>query len=122
MSRLGRKLQANGWSRLPDYSYIVYTKNDMKITYSDTNNDYYYLSNVDDMTIIAHSKYFLNTDNLTMPNRHEFFEMFMKARNFGHAVTLVGGVIVKERNTLADLRKQLWNIRWFEQPKNECKK
>jgi len=37
-------------------------------------------------------------------------------------ITLVGGVIVKERNTLADIRKQLWNIRWFEQPKNECKK
>lgn len=38
-------------------------------------------------------------------------------------VTLVGGVIVKERNTLNDLRKELWNIRWFEQPKhdNECK-
>lgn len=37
-------------------------------------------------------------------------------------VTLVGGVIVKERNTLADIRKQLWNIRWFEQPKTERKK
>lgn len=95
MSRLGRKLQANGWSRLPDYSYIVYTKNDMKITYSDTNNDYYYLSNVDDMTIIAHSKYFLNTDNLTMPNRHEFFEMFMKARNFGHAKSIMDNYLLE---------------------------
>lgn len=37
-------------------------------------------------------------------------------------VTLVGGVIVKERNALADIRKQLWNIRWFEQPKTERKK
>lgn len=37
-------------------------------------------------------------------------------------ITLVGGVIVKERNTLADIRKQLWNIRWFEQPKTERKK
>jgi hypothetical protein len=95
MSKLGRKLQANGWSRLPDYSYIVYTKNDMKITYSDTNNDYYYLSNVDDMTIIAHSKYFLNTDNLTMPNRHEFFEMLMKARNFGHAKSIMDNYLLE---------------------------
>ena len=37
-------------------------------------------------------------------------------------VTLVGGVIVKERNKLADIRKDLWNIRWFEQPKAERKK
>ena len=95
MTKLGRKLQANGWTRLPDYSYIVYTKNDMKITYSDTNKDYYYLSNVDDMAIIAHSKYFLNTDNLTMPNRHEFFKMLMPARNFGHAKSIMDNYLLE---------------------------
>ena len=94
MSRRGRKLQANGWERVPDYNYVVYTKNDMKITYSDTIKDYYYLSNVDDMAIIAHSKYFLNTDNLTLP-RHEFFEMFTKARNFGHAKSIMDNYLLK---------------------------
>ena len=96
MSRRGRKLQANGWERVPDYNYVVYIKNDMKITYSDTIKDYYYLSNVDDMVVIAHSKYFLpNSDNLTMPNKHEFFEMFMKARNFSHAKSIMDNYLLK---------------------------
>lgn len=41
-------------------------------------------------------------------------------------VTLVGGVIIKERNTLNEIRKDLWNIRWFDhdeyKQKDECKK
>jgi len=95
MSRRGRKLQANGWERLPDYNYIVYTKNDMKITYSDTIKDYYYISTVDEMALIAHSKYFLNNDNLTVPSRHEFFEMFMKARNYSHAKSIMDNYLLK---------------------------
>lgn len=95
MSRLGKKLRANGWSRLPDYDYIVYKKNDMKITYSDINNDYYYLSKVDDMTIIAYSKYFLNNGNLTIPKRHKFFEMFIKARNFVHAKSIMDNYLLE---------------------------
>lgn len=94
MSKLGRKLQANGWERAPDYDYIVYIKNDMKITYSDTNKDYYYISTVNDVALIAHSKYFLNTDNLTVP-RHEFFEMFMKARNYSHANSIMDNYLLK---------------------------
>lgn len=95
MSRRGKKLQANGWKRLPDYNYIVYTKNDMKITYSDTIKDYYYLSTVNDMALIAHSKYCLNTDNLTVPNRHEFFEMFTKAKNSEHAKLIMDNYLLK---------------------------
>lgn len=30
------------------------------------------------------------------------------------SITLVGGVIVKERNTIKDIRKQLQELRWFE--------
>ena len=29
-------------------------------------------------------------------------------------ITLVGGVIVKERNAINDIRKQLQELRWFE--------
>jgi hypothetical protein len=29
-------------------------------------------------------------------------------------ITLVGGVIIKERNTFNDIRKQLRELRWFE--------
>lgn len=29
-------------------------------------------------------------------------------------ITLVGGVIIKERNTFNDIRKQLQELRWFE--------
>lgn len=36
-------------------------------------------------------------------------------------VTLIGGIIVKERTALNDLRKRLFDIRWCE-PKNEGKK
>ena len=36
-------------------------------------------------------------------------------------VTLVGGVIVKERNTLNEIRKDLWNIRWFCHDENKLK-
>jgi len=36
-------------------------------------------------------------------------------------VTVIGGIVVKERNTINDLRKRLFDIRWCE-PKNECKK
>ena len=36
-------------------------------------------------------------------------------------VTLVGGVIVKERNTLNEIRKDLWNIRWFGHDENKLK-
>lgn len=96
MSRLGKKLRANGWSRcLPDYGYIVYKKNDIKITYSDINNDYYYLSKVDDTTIIALSKYLLNNCNLTIPKRHKFFEMFIKARNFVHAKSIMDNYLLE---------------------------
>lgn len=93
MSRLGKKLRANGWSRLPDYGYIVYKKNDMKITYCDINNDYYYLSNVDG-TIIAYSKYLIN-DNFTISKRHKFFEMFIKARNFVHAKSIMDNYLLE---------------------------
>lgn len=39
-------------------------------------------------------------------------------------VTIVGGVIVKERNTLNEIGKDLWNIRWFghDEHKDERKK
>ncbi len=36
-------------------------------------------------------------------------------------VTLVGGVIIKERNTLNEIRKDLWNVRWFGQDENKLK-
>lgn len=36
-------------------------------------------------------------------------------------VTLVGSVIVKERNTLNEIRKDLWNIRWFDHDENKLK-
>lgn len=29
-------------------------------------------------------------------------------------ITLVGGVIIKERNTFNEIRKQLQELRWFE--------
>lgn len=34
-------------------------------------------------------------------------------------ITLVGGIIIKERNTFADLRKQLQELRWFENGKEK---
>ena len=38
-------------------------------------------------------------------------------------VTFVGGIIVKERHTLNDLRKRLFDMRYFEVKKqDECKK
>lgn len=93
MSRLGKKLRANGWSRcLPGYGYKVYKKNDMKITYCD--DDYYCLSNVDGR-IIAVSKYLLKDSNLTIPKKHKFFEMFIKARNFVHAKSIMDNYLLK---------------------------
>lgn len=93
MSRRGRKLQANGWERRPDYDYVVYTKNDMTIAYSDVLKDYYYISTTN--AVIAHSNYFPNTDNLTVPNRYEFFKMFMKARNSKHAKSIMDNYLLK---------------------------
>ena len=38
-------------------------------------------------------------------------------------ITLVGGIVVKERDTLNDLRKRLIDMRYFEvKNPNECKK
>lgn len=38
-------------------------------------------------------------------------------------ITVIGGVIVKERETLNDLRKRLFDMRYFEVKKSdECKK
>lgn len=37
-------------------------------------------------------------------------------------ITMVGGVIVKERNTLNDLRKRLIEMRYFEVKPNDRKK
>lgn len=36
-------------------------------------------------------------------------------------ITLVGGVIVKERNTLNEIRKDLWNLRWFDNDEYKLK-
>lgn len=38
-------------------------------------------------------------------------------------ITIIGGVIVKERESLNDLRKRLFDMRYFEAKKpDECKK
>lgn len=37
-------------------------------------------------------------------------------------VTVIGGIVVKERNTLNDLRKRLFDIRWCEPKQEESKK
>lgn len=39
---------------------------------------------------------------------------FFKAALALLGITLVGGVIIKERNTFNDIRKQLRELRWFE--------
>ena len=36
-------------------------------------------------------------------------------------VTVIGSIVIKEKNAINDLRKRLFDMRWCE-PKNECKK
>lgn len=47
---------------------------------------------------------------------------FIKAILTLLGITLVGGVVVKERNTLNDLRKRLFEMRYFEVKPEDRKK
>ena len=47
---------------------------------------------------------------------------FIKAILTLLGITLVGGVVVKERNTLNDLRKRLIEMRYFEVKQEDRKK
>ena len=71
--------------------------------------------------------------HISLQNRKNFYicaqifkrtkmNKFIKAILTLLGITLVGGVVVKERNTLNDLRKRLIEMRYFEVKKPEERK